>query len=70
MSSGLGKSRQGAWALRHGPLLGRGGDWLRAYGWRLVEDVDCEELGGSYVAPIGRTRAAMTVERLVQAENQ
>jgi O-methyltransferase involved in polyketide biosynthesis len=46
------------------------GDLLRAYGWRLVEDVGYEELGRSYVAPTGRTLAAMTVERLVQAEKQ
>jgi hypothetical protein len=35
-----------------------------------VEDVGYEELGRSYVAPTGRTLAAMTVERLVQAEKQ
>jgi methyltransferase (TIGR00027 family) len=55
---------------RFGLAPERVGDWLRAYGWRLVEDVGYEELGRSYVAPTGRTLAAMTVERLVQAEKQ
>jgi methyltransferase (TIGR00027 family) len=60
--------RAGVWRFALAP--GRVGDWLRAYGWRLVEDVGYEELGRSYVAPTGRALAAMTVERLVQAEKQ
>jgi hypothetical protein len=35
-----------------------------------VEDVGYEELDRSYVAPTGRMLAAMSVERLVQAEKQ
>ena len=58
----------GVW--RFGLAPDRVGDWLRAYGWRLVDDVGYEELGRSYVVPTGRTLAAMTVERLVQAEKQ
>jgi hypothetical protein len=34
------------------------GNWLRAYGWRLVEDVGYGELGRSYVAPTGQKRRA------------
>lgn len=60
--------RAGVW--RFGLAPDRVGDWLRAYGWRLVEDVSYEELGRSYLAPTGRTLATMTVERLVQAEKQ
>jgi hypothetical protein len=55
---------------RFGLVPDRVRDWLRAYGWRLVEDVGYEELGRSYVAPTGRTLAPMTVERLVQAQKQ
>jgi methyltransferase (TIGR00027 family) len=60
--------RGGVW--RFGLSPDRIGDWLRAYSWRLVEDVGYEELGRSYVAPTGRTLATMSVERLVQAEKQ
>jgi O-methyltransferase involved in polyketide biosynthesis len=60
--------RGGVW--RCGLSPDRVGDWLRAYGWRLVEDVGYEELSRSYVAPTGRTLAAMSVERLVQTEKQ
>jgi hypothetical protein len=35
-----------------------------------MENVGYEELGRSCVAPTGRTRADMAVERLVQAEKQ
>lgn len=60
--------RGGVW--RFGLAPEHVGDWLRAYGWRLVEDVGYEELGRNYVAPTGRMLATMTIERLVQAEKE
>jgi methyltransferase (TIGR00027 family) len=60
--------RTGVW--RFGLAPDRVSDWLREYGWRLVEDVGCEELGRAYVTPTGRMLAAMTIERVAQAEKQ
>ena len=43
-------------------------DFLRNYGWHLVEDLGYEELGERYMKPTGRDLPSMTIERMVYAE--
>lgn len=43
-------------------------DFLKAYGWRAIEDVGYEELAERYVKPAGRELASTPVERIVYAE--
>ncbi len=45
-------------------------DFLREYGWRLVEDLSYEELNNRYMRPTGRDLPAMTIERMVFAEKE
>ena len=44
------------------------GDFLREYGWRLVEDLSYEELNNRYAKSIGRDLPSMKIERMVWAE--
>lgn len=43
-------------------------DFLREYGWRLIEDLSYEELANRYVKPKGRELTSMEIERMVFAE--
>ncbi|MGB6063317.1 MAG: hypothetical protein WBG50_00815 [Desulfomonilaceae bacterium] len=43
-------------------------DFLRPYGWRLVEHLGYEELAERYVKPTGRELASTPIERMVYAE--
>ena len=43
-------------------------DFLKAYGWNVVEDIGYDELAEEYVKPTGRKLASTPVERLIYAE--
>ncbi|MCQ1534751.1 class I SAM-dependent methyltransferase [Methanosarcina sp. KYL-1] len=43
-------------------------DFLKEYGWKVVEHVGYEELAGRYIKPTGRELASTPVERIVYAE--
>ena len=43
-------------------------DFLREYGWRLIEDLSYEELNERYAKPTGRNLPFMKIERMVWAE--
>jgi methyltransferase (TIGR00027 family) len=43
-------------------------DFLKEYGWRVVEDVGYDEMAEKYVKPTGRALATMPIERMVYAE--
>lgn len=43
-------------------------DFLKAYGWQVIEDVGYDELAEKYVKPTGRVLASTPVERMVYAE--
>jgi O-methyltransferase involved in polyketide biosynthesis len=43
-------------------------DFLKHYGWQVVEDVTYEELSGKYVTPTGRELASTPVERIIHAK--
>jgi len=43
-------------------------DFLGAYGWRVVEHLDYEELAERYVKPTGRELTSTPIERMVYAE--
>jgi methyltransferase (TIGR00027 family) len=43
-------------------------DFLRKYGWKLIEDSDYKELAEKYINPTGRIIASMPIERIVYAE--
>jgi len=43
-------------------------EFLKEYGWRLVEDLSYEELAERYVKPTGRTLETLAIERVVYAE--
>ena len=43
-------------------------DFLKEYGWRVLEDVGYEELFEKYVKPTGRSLASTPIERIVYAE--
>jgi methyltransferase (TIGR00027 family) len=44
------------------------GAFLREYGWRVVEDLGYDELGGRYIRLTGRSLTSTPVERMVYAE--
>ncbi len=43
-------------------------NFLRGYGWRIIEDVSYDELADKYVVPTGRRLTSTPVERMVYAE--
>jgi methyltransferase (TIGR00027 family) len=43
-------------------------DFLRQYGWRVVEDVGYDELATRYLEPTGRRLTSTPIERMVYAE--
>jgi methyltransferase (TIGR00027 family) len=43
-------------------------DFLKEYGWRIIEDIGYEEMAEKYVKPTGRTLASTPIERMVYAE--
>jgi methyltransferase (TIGR00027 family) len=43
-------------------------DFLKDYGWRVVEDLGYDELADRYVSPTGRQLATMLIERILLAE--
>ena len=43
-------------------------DFLKEYGWSVIEDVGYDELAENYVEPTGRKLASTPIERLVYAE--
>lgn len=43
-------------------------DFLKAYGWREIEDIGYGELAERYVKPTGRTLSSTPIERIVYAE--
>ncbi|WP_434509770.1 SAM-dependent methyltransferase [Desulfitobacterium sp. AusDCA] len=43
-------------------------DFLKKYGWRVIEDMGYEEMAENYVEPTGRILATTPVERMVYAE--
>lgn len=43
-------------------------DFLRDYGWRVIEDVGYDELASKYIEPSGRRLASTPIERMVYAE--
>jgi methyltransferase (TIGR00027 family) len=43
-------------------------DFLRQYGWRMIEDVGYDEMAEKYIKPTGRTLASTPIERMVYAE--
>jgi O-methyltransferase involved in polyketide biosynthesis len=43
-------------------------NFLKEYGWQLVEDVGYDELAEKYVRPTGRVLASTPVERVACAE--
>lgn len=44
------------------------GEFVQAYGWRVVEHLGAAEFAARYVAPTGRALSVMPIERLVLAE--
>lgn len=42
--------------------------FLEGYGWRLIEDLGCDELGTRYLGLTGRSLTSTPVERMVYAE--
>lgn len=51
-----------------GMEVGAWSNFMKEYGWRVIEDVDYEELNKKYIEPIGRVLSTTPVERLVYAE--
>lgn len=43
-------------------------DFMRGYGWRLIEDLGYDALGERYTKPTGRNLPPMKIERMVYAE--
>ena len=43
-------------------------DFLKKYGWRIIEDTGYEEMSEKYVKPTGRILASTSIERMVYAE--
>ncbi len=43
-------------------------NFLKGYGWRIIEDVGYDELADKYIVPTGRRLASTPVERMVYAE--
>jgi methyltransferase (TIGR00027 family) len=43
-------------------------DFLKVYGWRVIEDIGYDELVEKYVKPTGRILASTPIERIVYAE--
>jgi len=43
-------------------------DFLKEYGWRVIEDISYEEMAEKYVKPTGRILASTPIERMVYAE--
>lgn len=45
-------------------------DFLKEYGWQIVEDVGYDRLAPKYVQPTGRDLATTPIERLIHAQKQ
>lgn len=43
-------------------------NFLKAYGWRIIEEIGYDKLAERYVKPTGRTLASTPIERIVYAE--
>jgi len=43
-------------------------EFLKGYGWKLIEDVGYDEMAEKYIGPTGRTLTSTPVERMVYAE--
>ncbi|MCL4517224.1 MAG: SAM-dependent methyltransferase [Firmicutes bacterium] len=43
-------------------------DFLKEYGWRVIEDIGYDEMAEKYVKPTGRILASTPIERMVYAE--
>jgi methyltransferase (TIGR00027 family) len=43
-------------------------DFLKEYGWQVIEDAGYDELSEKYIKPTGRTLASTPIERMVYAE--
>lgn len=43
-------------------------DFLKTYGWQVIEDIGYEEMTEKYVKPKGRSLASTPIERMVYAE--
>ncbi len=43
-------------------------NFLKAYGWRVIEDIGYDKLAERYVKPTGRTLSSTPIERIVYAE--
>lgn len=43
-------------------------DFLKEYGWHVIEDIGYEEMAEKYVKPTGRVLASTPIERMVFAE--
>lgn len=43
-------------------------DFLKDYGWRVIEDIGYDKLADRYIVPTGRPLASTPVERMVYAE--
>ena len=43
-------------------------NFLRRYGWQVIEDIGYEDLAEQYVKPTGRQLASMFIERMLYAE--
>ena len=43
-------------------------NFLKGYGWRIIEDVGYNELADRYIVPTGRRLASTSLERIVYAE--
>ena len=43
-------------------------DFLKDYGWRVIEDIGYKEMAEKYVKPTGRILASTPIERMVYAE--
>ena len=47
---------------------GKVDDYLKKYGWRVMEHLGYDELAGRYAAPTGRDLKSMPIERVVFAQ--
>jgi methyltransferase (TIGR00027 family) len=59
-------AKDGIWIFGMDP--GHVDDFLREYGWSVLEHLGYDELAGRYVAPTGRDLESMPIERIVYAQ--
>ena len=51
-----------------GWIQSHGHNFLKEYGWKIIEDVGAEDLVDKYVKPTGRIFASTAIERIISAE--